>query len=671
MGNKEEIPAGTVIEFLQDQKIQTAMVVSSKNQRLLVLSENNREINISRNRLLGIVGPRINESMNRTEIVKVLQEISERRDNLSKDIDVEDLWNVLEGEEAEFTARELAEFIYNNPEPDEVAGVQRAVLQNKLFFQYKSGVFIPRSKENVEQKKIQAQREAEKERKLQIGSEWLKAVFSGTEHPSIPEEDKSDIISKIKDFALHGSNSTHYAFIKELFKRADINLDPQLAFKIIVRLGTWKEDENILIYQYDIPREFDKTAIEYAEKLAQEELKDPLDEKRIDLTGIRTITIDGEETRDIDDALSLEQLDDGIFRIGVHITDVSSHVQQDDPIDREARARMTSIYLPDEKIPMLPSILSEDICSLVAGKKRRAISFMFTVDEDANILKSEVFPSFIRVDERLTYEQANSLMQTQDNLKILYNLSERLQLKRKERGALIIHVPEIQAVVDSEGKIHLKRYRQDEPAQIIVSEWMIAANAYMASYFIENQIPAIFRCQGEAKDAEIPYTSEHSLFYLCHQRKQFARAELSIEPAKHCSLGLDCYVSVTSPIRRYIDLILQRQYRHFLLTGKPLYSSDELDGLITEMNSILPKALFVSRKWNRYWILKYIKQEKIKSCEALILDQNDRVINVILPEFMLETTILKRNIHNVPVGKMVTVRIEKINPREDILRLQL
>ncbi len=668
--SKEEIPNGTVVEFLQDQKIQTGVVIGSKNQRLLILTENNREINISKSRLLEALGPELNAS-NRSEIVTKLQEIGHHRQEIAKKIDVEELWNFLEGEGGEFTARELAEFIYNDPEVHEIAAVQRAILQNKLFFQYKGGVFIPRSKENVEQKIIQAKREAEKEQKLQVGVEWLRSVFPKVQKKGIPEEVK-DIVSRIQDFALHGTNSIHYPFIKELFKRAEINLDPQLALKILINIGVWKEDENILIYQYDIPRNFSREAQEFVGKLEKkQEHVDPLDEYRKDLSNIPAITIDGEETKDIDDALSIEKLDDNTYRVGVHITDVSSYIKNNDPLDKEARSRMTSIYLPDEKIPMLPPTISEGLCSLIANQIKRTISFIFTVDPEGNILATEVLPTFIEVKERLTYEQANALIEKREDLKTLYELSQKLQQQRQEKGALIMHVPEVQAIVREDGSIYLKRYDQDMPAQTTVSEWMIAANAFMASFFIKNEIPAIYRCQGEPREEDIPYASEHPLFYLCHKRRMLSRAELSVEPNKHCSLGLDCYVSITSPIRRYTDLVLQRQYRHFLTTGKPLYSLEELDSLITEMNAILPKVSFLSRKWNRYWIFKYLKQAKVQKCEALVLDQNERVINVILPEYMLEASILKKNIQDIRVGQIIPVKIEKINPREDILRLQV
>lgn len=670
--NKEEIPTGSVVEFLQDQAVQTAVVIGTKNQRLMVLSENNKEMNVSKNRILQIIGPKLDPTQKRDELIFTLQEISKRRKALAESINVEELWTLLEEEATEFSAKELAEFIFTEPDVDKMAAVQRAVLEDRFYFQYKSGVFSPRSKENIEQRKIQAQKEAEKKRLLELGASWLKDISEKDANTTTINEDLASIIEKLKDFALHGNNSVHLAFVKEIFKQANLNLDPYLALRLLIKTKVWREDENILLYQYDIRREFPEDVQKHAETIAATEPKDPLDNKRVDLSNIWTVTIDGEETRDIDDAISFEHLPDGRIRIGVHITDVSAYVEHDDPVDREARQRMTSLYLPDEKIPMLPSVLSENVCSLVATQRKRAFSFLFTLTEEGKIEEADIVPSFVCVDERLTYDQVNRQLDDHPTLKKLYELSTRLQEERKAKGAIIFHVPEVQALVMPSGVVMLKRYNQDEPAQTLVSEWMIAANALAASFFRKYGIPAIYRCQGEPQSEDIiSGSSEHHLFTVLNQRRLLPRAELSVDPSKHCTLGVECYVSITSPIRRYVDLVLQRQLRHFILEQKPFYSQDELDLIITEINSILPKAYFVSRKWNRYWILKYLQQEKIRFAEALILDQNDRVMHVILPDYMLETSVLKRGYETFATGQIITVRVEKVNPREDIIRLQV
>ncbi|SFM83811.1 ribonuclease catalytic domain-containing protein [Thermodesulforhabdus norvegica] len=674
MNRKEEILPGTVVEFFQDQEVYCAVVTGTKNQRLLVLSEANRELNISRSRILGVLGPRIDINKSRDEIIDALKRISSARSEKSKKLDIEELWALVEEEgESGFTIQELAGFMYEDPDPEQMAALQRALINDKLLFQYKAGIFYPRSRENVEQKKIQIEREEERKREVAEGAKWLKTLTKGhIKEQEPPCEIVNKIVERIKDFAIRSGDSPHFGFVKELFKEAELNVDPQVAFRILVKAGIWKEDENLLLYQFDIPRDFNRETLEFAEKIDESSHEDALDALRRDLTTEPTFSIDGPETRDIDDALSVSFLSEGIYLIGVHITDVSSYVQPDDPLDRSARSRMSTAYLPDERIPMLPIRLSEDLCSLVQGKKRRAISFLFRVDAEGNILSEEIIPSFVCVKKRLTYDEANRMIETDPELRVLHNVARRLQERRVEKGALIIHVPEVQALVDEDGTIHLKRYTQDEPSQILVSEWMIAANSLAARFFQEHSIPAIYRCQSEPREEEeIPGASDHPLFYMLHKRRLLARAEFSMTPERHCSLGLDCYVSITSPIRRYVDLVMQRQLRHYLLKGEPYYDQEKLDTIITEMNATLPKIAYVSRRWNRYWILKYLKQHAIKEVEALVLDQNERSFHLVLPEYMLETNVVKTGAEKIATGQVIRAEIEKVNPRDDTLKVRI
>lgn len=671
MTKKDEILPGMIVEFFQDQQVYCAVVIGTKNQRLLVLSETNRELNISKSRILDVLGPMLDIKKDREEIISKLKSIGMSRDELAKSIHIDELWSLLEEENRGFTIEELAEFIFTEPNLEQTAALQRMLIEDRLLFQYKGGIFYPRSKENVEQRKIQLEREAQRKHELEVGVQWLKNIMSG----DIEEYENNtvilSIIEKVRDFAIKSTESSHYAFIKELFKEAGLNLDPQVAFKILVQSEVWKEDENILIYQFDIPRDFNHLVIEYTESFDKNSHKDKLDSKREDFTEEWTITIDGSGTLDIDDALSFKELPDGTYRVGVHITDVSSYIQPNDPLDQAARDRMTTVYLPDEKIPMLPQTFSEDICSLIEGEKRRAMSFIFHVDHQGNILSEKIIPSFIRVDRRMTYEEANDLLNEVPALRILHMLSQCLQEKRKECGALIIHVPEVQAVVNTNGKIQIKRYNQDEPAQTLISEWMIAANTGAARFFQEHDIPAIYRCQSKPKHEEIPNVSEHYLFYMLQQRRIIARAEISPDPGKHCGLGVECYVSITSPIRRYVDLILQRQLRSFFLFSEPYYDRENLDKIITDINATIPKVSYLARKWNKYWILKYLKQENITEVEVLVLDQNDRFIHVVIPDYMLEVSIQKKGSESVGIGQVVMAKIEHVNPRTDTIKLRL
>jgi exoribonuclease II len=219
--------------------------------------------------------------------------------------------------------------------------------------------------------------------------------------------------------------------------------------------------------------------------------------------------------------------------------------------------------------------------------------------------------------------------------------------------------------------IQVSKYEKETPSQIMVSEWMIAANGAAAAFLTERDLPSIFRSQGECKQETDFTQSDHELFRIYRQRRLYARAELDTRSKLHCSLALEQYTTVTSPIRRYTDLVVQRQIKQALVNGTPLYSEDELRQLITRLSAVQSKIAFIQRKWNRYWILKYLEQEDIHTLDALILEQNERYSHLLLPDFLIETNAHPPESVTSHPGEMVKVKLDRLNPREDILRVQL
>ncbi len=165
--------------------------------------------------------------------------------------------------------------------------------------------------------------------------------------------------------------------------------------------------------------------------------------------------------------------------------------------------------------------------------------------------------------------------------------------------------------------------------------------------------------------------SEHELFHVYRRRRLFARAEMDTQPRPHCSLALSSYTMATSPIRRYSDLVVQRQLSRLVLGGENPYSEEDLRQLITRLAAVQTKIFQIQRKWTRYWILKYMEQEGIQTLDALVLDQNDRFAHVLLPDFLMEANVPLADKTPLQRGAMIRVKIERISPREDVLRIQL
>jgi len=204
-------------------------------------------------------------------------------------------------------------------------------------------------------------------------------------------------------------------------------------------------------------------------------------------------------TLDFDDALSIEKLDDH-YRLGIHIVDVGHFVKKDDAVDQEALARGSSIYMPDQLIPMLPACLAEDLCSLKAGEIRPAISIMVNLSRFYEIIDYEIVHSIIRVEQQLTYYDTNLMIKENRDIGILYEIAKIFRQFRIKNGAVQISLPNITVWIDEDGEINVSRINRESPSRMLVAEIMIMANWIMSKFLSENSMPAIFRSQSGPKE---------------------------------------------------------------------------------------------------------------------------------------------------------------------------
>ncbi len=669
-----EVTPGAVVEFFDARVITLGVCLAVKSQRLTILSINNREVNLASSRVLHATESMMDTGrLSRDDMVRKLQEIDQRRRDIMDLVDIQELWSLLEGQEEGFSAGECAEFIFSDPPTgDHVAATQRCLLNDRLFFQHKDGVFFPRSQEKIDQKNEEMRREAEKLARIEESAAWLQGLWSRRTRPTGIDETHRDLVEDLKQFCLYGQEAASYSFLKDVFKKADIPPLQQSAFRLLVRLGVWREDENLYLHEMGISDAFSEELQKQAQDLNKAISLDSVSTmgRRLDLRYLHTITIDSAHTQDLDDALSIRRLDDGTFEVGIHIADAAHYISKGDPLDEEARNRATSIYLPDARIPMLPLSLSEGICSLQKGVDRLAMSFLMRLDEEGTLVSHEIHPSIIHIKERLTYQEVNERIE-EEPLQWLHRLALVQRDQRIAGGAVNLPLPEIQVRVLPSGMIQLSRHEKETPSQLMVSEWMITANGAAASYLANLGIPSIYRGQAECKPERDFVHSDHEIFHIYRQRRLFSRAELDTRPQAHCSLGMPRYTTATSPIRRYADLVVQRQLKAALEQEDSLYGEDELKQLIMQLGIVQSKVAVMQRKWTRYWMLKYLEQEDIQSFNALVLDLNGRFAHLLLPDYLMEANLPIQEGMELQRGAMIKVNVDRLNPREDILRLQL
>ncbi len=668
----KEIKPGAVVEFFEEKRLLCAVCLEVKDGRIHVLTEQNREANVAIKRVLQVDDEPISLDQSRAELLAALQERVAWRQDLMARVSVEELWDLLREEKDGFDPRQLAEFCFSEEiAGDHASAVLRALLGDTLYFKHRDGLFYANSPERLEQVRLQLERQAQKERELAEGSAWLAAVWRGEPVPS--PENRDRYIQLVRDLYLYGPEAPNYQQAKHILSLAQIPL-PQGAFQVLVKVGTWKEDENLYFHRFGIQEDFPESVLRAAARL-DDDLTPTVAERtaaeREDLTSLELITIDGPMTRDYDDALSVRHLEQGT-EVGIHIADAAEFVSRNSPLDEEALERGTSLYLPDCRIPMLPPLLSEGICSLRQGEDRLALSLLVRFDADDHLQDYRFTLSRIKVHRQLTYSGTDDLMATDGTLSYLFRLCTRLRRQRIAKGALHLPLPELRIWVNDNGIIHIGRADRETPSQVVVSELMIFANSLAAAELAARGIPAIYRSQAKPQEVLIdPECVGDDLYLRYRQRRFLSRAELGITPRPHSGLGMEVYTSWTSPIRRYVDLVVQRQLKSMALGGLPVYDREGVEEIVARVALPQSRAQLIKRQWTRYWVLRYLERERIKTLDAMVLDQGVRNYHLLLPEYVLEASMPLGEGRGLKPGDHFRVEIVKVDPREEVLKLRM
>jgi exoribonuclease-2 len=657
---------GKVVAFFEQKRVLLAVCLEVKGNKVHLLSEENREVTLGFNRIVHTSASKLNLVSPRETLLEQLKAAEARQRKLVESLAVRDLWELVWEERREFSLHELAELVFHPPVPfDQEMALFRALFDDRLYFKQKGGSYEAREPEKVEEIVRQVEREAEQERELHEGSQWLARVWAGEAVPPFPGKEK--VIGLLKDYVLLGSESPDLARVKALLEAAQIT-SSEAPFLLLVRLGAWAEDENLFLHRHQISQVFPERVIVEAERILALSSKEiPPQPQDCDLTFLHPFTIDSEFTRDIDDALSLERVGDE-YQVGVHITDVATFLNGGGEIFQEAMARAISIYLPDQRIPMIPPALSEGACSLIVGEKRRALSFLVRVDRGGKVLDSKIVPSIIQVERRLSYEQVDQLLEEMDEeLSLLKEVSEHLGRRRMELGAFFLPRPERVIRVTRDREIILYKRDRESPSQKMVSEFMILANTLAALFLRERGIPAVYRGQMDPRE-RIPPMEHFDVLQAYRLRRVMNRVEIGTRPLRHAGIGAEAYLTLTSPIRRFYDLLVEHQILGSL-RGTPILSQQEVEEIITRVGPILSKVGLVEELTEQYWIKRYLEKKIGSTTTAVVLDRWPNRYLIYLEEYLLEVDMPAIPGREFIPGDQVLVRIEKSNARQGILKI--
>jgi exoribonuclease-2 len=411
---------GTIVEYIDQQKIISAVILQGNNEKLRLLNENNRDVNFSEKRLSHISETCLDTSAARDAIVSQLKQLAQDRKRLSETINIKELWEILHEEDGDIDIQTMTLFCFDPPlTSDHEAAVIRAFFHDRLYFKFNKIWFTACTPEQVKAKKRQIKEAEKREILIQKGAAWISDVLNNKNGSSTPFD--PDIIDILKSYYLFNNNSDSFIVAREIVRKSALN-SPEQLFNVFVKAGIWDQHTNIDLLTLQIPTVFSRDVLEQGKKLIGTQINFFDDPQRKDLTDTHLITIDGQSTLDFDDAISLENTDTG-YTLGIHIIDVDAYIKSNDPIDLAARERASSIYMPDDKLPMIPSNLSEDLCSLKENEIRPGISTIIKMNRFFEIQGYQIVPSIIKVHQQMSYAEANLLNGKNDPITTLYKIA--------------------------------------------------------------------------------------------------------------------------------------------------------------------------------------------------------------------------------------------------------
>jgi exoribonuclease II len=603
---------------------------------------------------------------------------AEAEDYIDPD-NLEVAWELLTELEESATPDSLAQLLFSDQSPPLCYAAYRLLSDDKFYFKQKGDRYEPRPAAQVEELQLKNTRETARQEEWAGFLARVNAVLAGDDI----DWEKSDRprLEVLERYALLGDESNQKAAAQEILTAVNREKSPEATFALLVDLALWDEHENLALRRRHIPTQFPDEIADRVQRLMANPPPDGADgsASRVDLTHLKVYTIDDESTREIDDGLSCETLPDGRQQLWIHIADPTRWLSPGDILDSEARKRCTTVYLPTGAIPMFPFELAAGPMSLVQGQTCCALSFGVILDAAGEVESYSIQPSLVKPTYRLTYEDADEMIElgieAEEALLAIAHQAKQRYAWRKAQGAINIRLPESAIKVEND-EITIEMI-ETSCSREMVAEMMILTGEVAARYGEEHALPLPYRGQPQP---ELPPEAE--LIQLSAGwvrdsaiRRCMTRSEMSTTPSRHATLGLDRYCQVTSPIRRYTDLMGHFQIKAHL-RGEPLpFADDALSEIIMSVGNAAYEASLVERQTKKYWAIEYLRRQQEtnsgQSWDVLMvrwLREYESLGLIIFEDLGLEMAM--RFERAVTPGDRLSVQVSYADPRQDIIRFK-
>jgi len=671
--------AGALVAWWDASVLRLAVVAGEDKQRIRLVLERGKEERVTAARIAfevsapaAVPGRDLESRRSAGERVAAAEG---RLREAAAELDVATLWEIVADEgDASIPAEQLAELGLGAAGGENCAIVALALLADGLHFVRRGDGFEPRSAEQIAALRQDRERRALREAQASALVERLRAATQGATFQESGDAAEARALSTLEQLALEADSAPDSirAAGMELLGKVGLRYDRphEGAFRLLRAVGRFaSDDENLQLLRYRLRTSFPAEVLEVAAAAAAAGFSR---NARTDCTDLQMVTIDSAATREIDDGLTLESRPGGAQRLGIHISDPVAFIAPDDAVDREAAARGLTHYHPDCRLTMLPAAISEGAASLALGQPRPALSFFVELEPTGALGDWSIQRTVVQARIRLDYDEADAAFAdaNHEQHRLLVEL-DRLAASRESHrislGALPFHSPEVEVHVTEAGQIRLERRAAESVSRRVVTEAMVLAGDVGARFCQEARIPAIYRKQqapATLPEFDGPIVDPVTLRRV---RRSLKRGEVALQPGRHFALGLDGYVQVTSPLRRYQDLVVQRQISCTLRGLPPLYNESAMQRIAADTERAEQEARRAERAAEEYWVLRYLEQQVGESVEGIVVATQPR------PFVQLEETLWEQAmpaLAGCEAGQRVTLRIERVNPRAGILILR-
>ena len=620
-----------------------------------------REINYT------IKGSGENSSFTYTQIPAFLKKVDAFLDPSSLEV----AWEILSEDSQATSPHDLANLLFSEISAVTSYAAYYLLSNDKIYFKQKGDLYEPRSNAQVLELKHQAEAMAQRAKLIEEFQQKISAKLAGEEVTwTVSDRSRLDCLER---YALHGDEASDRTSAHDLLTFAKRSKNEQSAFQLLVDLGIWDEHENLNLLRSQVPLKFANEVITAAQACFDNPIEDDMQHLRRDLTHLHIYTIDDISTTEIDDGLSIETLADGGKRIWIHIADPTRWLTPDSPLDRDAKKRGTSVYLPTGVIPMFPIELAAGPMSLIQSKVCHALSFAVDLDESGAVADYEIVASLVKPNYRLTYEDVEEMLQlgVEDDLERLADFARLRKKWRVSQGAIEIHLPDTHVKVDSKNGDRLTlELMEDSFSRQLVAEMMILAGEVAAKFAQTHNIPIPYRYQ---EQPELP-PADTLMQLPSGPVREFAicrcmtKGSLGLYASRHAGLGLEAYSQVTSPIRRYSDLLAHWQIKAFLRNEPLPFTAEMLTEILRMIDPAIWDANQVEKQSVRYWSLEYLRRNKDVVWDALMLDwlrENEKLALILIEDLGLKLPM--RINRAVQVGDNLRIKTGDVDPRKDVI----